>query len=213
MGFQMGERWVSGMMGGWANEQMALKLYACPRPEGSLGPQSIRSLLPPSVAPKAHGSHPKLFSHMTPLRLSLPPHSVRHFCPLPPPFHPSHLNHSTALPAPLHWSEGRELTHLPVGASQISETGGRVGMRGDGLPLGDEGTPSFAWGSHPPARHPILAPTARRAGFFPHHGCGLCLLCGEPLPAARSRIDSGRAGGGAERERGREGERGERKPQ
>lgn len=82
-------------------------------------------------------------------------------------------------------------------------------MRGDGLPLGDEGTPSFAWGSHPPARHPILAPTARRAGSSPHHGCGLCLLCGEPLPAARSRIDSGSAGGGAERERAGEGERGE----
>lgn len=85
-----------------ATEQMALKLYAWPRPEGSLGPQSIRSLLPPSVAPKAHGSHPKLFSHMTPLRLSQPPHSVPHFSPLPPPSHPSHFTHSTVLPAPLH---------------------------------------------------------------------------------------------------------------
>lgn len=78
------------------------------------------------------------------------------------------------------------------------------------MPLGYERTPSFVWGSHTPARHPILVPTACRAGFSPHRGCGLCLLCGEPLPAAQSWIDSGRAGGGAESERGREEQRGAR---
>ena len=91
------------------------------------------------------------------------------------------------------------------------------------MPLGEEGTPSFARGSHPPTRHPIPAPhphpPARRAVFSTHRLCGLCLLCGEPLPAARSRDrlwENGRGERRAERERGREGEEGresERKPQ
>lgn len=71
----------------------------------------------------------------------------------------------------------------------------RLGMRGPLL---------FPGGSHIPARHPILVPTERRAGFSLHRGCGLCLLCGEPLPVAQSRIDSRRAGGGEEREHSRE---------
>lgn len=82
-----------------------------------------------------------------------------------------------------------------------------MGRKGDGSPLGDEGTPPFAWGSPPAARRPIPAPAARRAGSSPHRG-GLCLRSAGPLPAAGRRGASARAGGAAGSERGGEGRRG-----
>lgn len=203
-----------------AKEQIAPKLYARPRSEEARVsiPSGLSFLL---LSHPKLPALPKLLSHITSFRLPLLPHSRSPTSLLS--FHPFVLLTSTlqSPPGSLYRSEGSELTHLPVGASQISETGGQEGMREDGLPLGDEGTPSFARGSHPPTRHPIPAPRARRTKLSPHRGCGLCLLCGEPLPAAGSRDilwESGRGERRAERERDREGEEGreresERKPQ
>jgi hypothetical protein len=83
-----------------------------------------------------------------------------------------------------------------------------VVVKRDGLLLKDEGTPSFARGSHPQPSTPSWPPRSAETRPSPHRGCGLCLFCRESFPAAGSRMDSGKAGGAAGREP--QGGRGER---
>lgn len=164
-----------------------------PGPEGSLvpsrpGPSSLLLSLPEIWALPRNCEVTSCFKTPT----ASPPG--------PPPAHPPRPAASPGR------SEGRELTHLPVGAAQISETGGRESMGAAGR-SGEGADPVF--GRRVPPSSPAAHPGLHRAHCpaAPASRCGLCLLCGEGVPAARSRDDSGEGGAGRQRAgRGRGGE-------